>query len=103
MDFDTMMKKVGNIESLHAGGLITEDQATDYKARIIRSFEDTEIPERLLPNDIGHLPGRMIEGLVHLGQAIARGSGETYRRLEEQEMKKSGPKKSVIDLYNDIK
>ena len=103
MDFETMMSQIANVDTLLEKKLITSEQSDDYKARIIRSYEDSEIPERLLPNDIQHLPGRMIEGLVHIGQAIARGSGETYKVLEEQEMRNSSNKKSVIDLYNDIK
>lgn len=103
MDFDTAMSKIKDIETLEANALISEDRAIDMKSRVMRSYEDSEIPERLLPNDINHLPGRMIEGLVHLCRAIGRGSEATYRHLEEQEQKTSKNQKSVIDLYNDIK
>ena len=103
MDFDTAIKKVEAVDTLLLKKLITEDKAKDMKARIMRSYEDSEIPERLLPNDIAHLPGRLIEGLVHFGRAIARGSEATYRNLEEQEERSVKNQKSVIDLYNDIK
>ena len=103
MDFETAIKKVESIDALLEKKLITQDKAEDMKARIMRSFEESEIPERRLPNDIKYLPGRMIEGLVHMGKAIARGSEATYRHLEEQEERTHKNQKSVIDLYNDIK
>jgi len=103
MDFDTAIKKVEAVEALLSKKLITEEKAEDMKARIMRSYEDSEIPERLLPNDMAHLPGRLIEGIVHMGRAIARGSEATYRHLEEQEERSNKTQKSVIELYNDIK
>jgi hypothetical protein len=103
MDFETAMSKIENINNLLDKKLITGERADDMKARIMRSYEDSEIPERRLPNDIQHLPGRMIEGLVLFGRAIARGSEATYRHLEEQEQRAPKNQKSVIDLYNDIK
>ena len=103
MDFETAIQKVEAVDSLLSKNLITQEKADDMKARIMRSYEDSEIPERLLPNDISHLPGRLIEGLVHFGRAIVRGSEATYRHLEEQEERSTKNQKSVIDLYNDIK
>ena len=103
MDFERVMKTVAEVDALLEKKLISEEKAEDIKSRLMRSYEDSEIPERLLPNDIAHLPGRLIEGIVHMGRAIARGSEATYRHLEEQEERSNKTQKSVIDLYNDIK
>lgn len=102
MDFERLMKTVADVDALLEKKLITPEKAEDIKSRLIRSYEDSEIPERRLPNDLSHLPGRLIEGVVHVGRAIARGSEATYRNLEEQEEKSNTKRKSVIDLYNDI-
>ena len=104
MDFETLIAKVSDIDGMLAKGLITKEKADDWKARLVRTFEDSEIPERLLPNDIAHLPGRLIEGIVLTGKAFVRASGKTYQALEEQEQQnnKARPKKNIIELYNDL-
>ena len=104
MDFDTLMAKVADIDKMLTDGLITKEKADDWKQRLIRTYEDSEIPERLLPNDIAHLPGRLIEGIVQTGKAFVRASGKTYQALEEQEQQNNTgrPKKNIVDLYNDL-
>lgn len=101
MDYETLMKRIADVDVLLEKNLITSDKADDIKQRLVRSYEESEIPERRLPNDMAHLPGRMIEGMINLGKAIVKGSGETYRHLEEQERKADKKGKNVIELYKD--
>lgn len=87
-DTDTLKKKLAAIDDLLKANLITRDRATDWKARVVDEFEQSDIPaviEKKLPNDLSHLPGRMIGGAVNAMKAIARGSGATYEALSKQE------------------
>ena len=87
-DTDKLKKKLSAIDDLLKANLITHDRATDWKARVVDEFEQSDIPaviEKKLPNDLSHLPGRMIGGAVNAMKAIARGSGATYEALSKQE------------------
>ena len=87
-DTDKLKKKLSAIDDLLKANLITRDRATDWKARVVDEFEQSDIPaviEKKLPNDLSHLPGRMIGGAVNAMKAIARGSGATYEALSKQE------------------
>lgn len=104
MDYSELLRKLHEADSLHSANIITKAQADAWKARYVKAYESENVPEKQMPNDISHLPGRMIAGLVDVGKAIARGSGATYEHLERQETERNARNrgKSVVDLYNDI-
>ena len=107
-----LKKQIDDIDALVASGVITPEKGDTWKARVISEFEATEIPKerrKELPNDLAHLPGRMVGGFVDVMAAFTKGCGATYEGLSKQEgyLDKDGrqvkqKQKSVVDLYDDL-
>jgi hypothetical protein len=87
-DSTNLTKELNTVDELVTKHLITRERGEEWKQRILDKFETSAIPaavEKKLPNDMSHLPGRIIGGLIGGMKAIARGSGATYEALSKQE------------------
>ena len=87
-DIDKLKYKLESIDDLVKSNTITQKRADEWKSRVLDQFEQQTIPapiEKKLPNDVSHLPGRIIMGGVDALKAIARGSGATYEGLSRHE------------------
>ena len=116
MTMDELKLKLTEIDELVQSSTITEERGQLWKARIIDEFERSAIPsavEKKLPNDLSHLPGRIIAGAIDVMKAIAKGSGATYEGLSKQyergnsKNRVSQPglekkSKNILDIYNDL-
>lgn len=122
-DSEELLTRLKAVDKLVDSNVFTKERGAIWKNRIIDEFEATIIPkeiEKKLPNDISHLPGRMIAGGLEVAKAIARGSGATYEGLSRREGYLDTPAspnipteramviqpikktKNIIDLYNDM-
>lgn len=112
MDTEKLKNDLKEVQSLVDAGVISSEDGLLWKERLVSEFKATNIPaerNRELPNDLAHLPGRLVGGFIEALGAIARGSGATYEGLSKQEgyMDKNGKpirqnQKSVVELYNDL-
>ncbi len=117
MELEELRNQIKEIDELKASGAITEEKAQMWKDRIVAKFELEYIPkepEKELPNDLAHLPGRlvgkMIKGLGNMGERMAQNSADRIAQIErdrtigsagksgKKKDKKEEKRKDIFDL-----
>lgn len=122
-DSEELLERLKAVDKLVDSKVFTKERGDIWKNRIIDEFEATVIPapiEKKLPNDISHLPGRIVQGGIEVAKAVARGSGATYEGLSRREGYLDTPPEpalpkektqvvqpikktpNIIDLYNNM-
>ena len=87
-DSEDLQKRLAAVDDLINKNIVTKERGDIWKARIIDEFEESIIPkqiEKKLPNDLSHLPGRIVAGGIDVMKAVAKGSGATYEGLSRRE------------------
>jgi hypothetical protein len=104
MDTEKLIKELSDIDSLIEKKILTEARGEQLKESIIKTFEKDSTPQsKELPNDLAHLPGRMVGGVFKaLGNINgARCAGVAPEQVEARKHSKS-PKdmeKGLPDIY----
>lgn len=111
MDVEGLKKKISDIEELEKAGIISKEKAQEWKNNIIMEFEQNEVPERRLPNDFAHFPGRLvgsvIKGMSKIGKNVAEGVNrmenlESGRNNQGDQINIPKRRKNVVELYEDL-
>ena len=69
MNIIQLKEELGSIETLVADGIITPQRGEEWKEKILKQYEGEKFPNapttspNRLPNDVAHIPGRMVAGI----------------------------------------
>jgi len=101
MDTEKLIKELSDIDSLIEKKIITEARGEQLKENIIKTFESVSPTSKELPNDIAHLPGRMVWGVIKaLGNINgARCAGVAPEQIESRKRAKMPTLEDLPEMY----
>ena len=101
MDTDGLRKELLVIDSLVKDNIIPEEEGKLLKQDLIKKYrtEFVSSPKKELPNDIAHIPGRLVGGIIKACGNIngARCAGVSPEQIEAD---KSRPKRNPTTTDN---
>ena len=105
MDTERLVRELKSVDTLVAEGTITQERGLVWKERLIAEFEGKEIPaaeQKGMPNDIAHLPGRLVGGVIGVLGNIngARCAGVAPEQIAANNTKKrTKPFEDLPEMY----
>ena len=86
MDTDGLRKELLVVDSLVKDNIIPEEEGKLLKQDLIKKYrtEFVSSPKKELPNDIAHIPGRLVGGIIKVCSSIngARCAGVSPEQIE---------------------
>ena len=76
MNIIQLKEELASVETLVLDGVITQQRGDAWKEKVLKQYEGEKFPNaqaapnHALPNDIAHIPGRMIAGIFGALKAI---------------------------------
>lgn len=66
MDTEALRKELLIVDSLVKDGIISEEEGKEIKTDLIKVYRTgiSTTPRKEMPNDIAHLPGRLVGGVI---------------------------------------
>lgn len=100
MDTEALRKELLIVDSLVKDNIISEDDGNGMKADLIKKYktEFMATPRKEMPNDIAHLPGRMIGGVI---KALGNINAERCAGVAPEQQRGTSKKRTLPNM-NDL-